>query len=273
MLYKVEATNRRGSVLPLILDDETDGIIVNDIDGLEPVKATISSSSFAQQDGTQYHSSRRESRNIKIKLDLEPDFVLTSVEDLRNQLYDFFMPKTEVRLRFFMTNGLTVDISGRIEDFVSPLFAKEPTADISIICFDPDFVSLTPVVINGLTTSTTDEILVPYPGTVETGILFTLNVDRPLADFTIYHRAPNDTIRSLDFAASLVAGDVLTISTVQGDKRVVLTRSGTDSSLLYGKSPQSGWTELEKGDNYLRIYATGAGIPFTVSFTPRYGGL
>jgi hypothetical protein len=77
----------------------------------------------------------------------------------------------------------------------------------------------------------------------------------------------------MDFAGSLVSGDVLTISTVSGNKYVTLKRASVVSSLLYGISPTSKWLEFLPGDNYIRVYATGATIPYTITYTKRYGGL
>lgn len=272
MLVKVEVRTRQGNLLSLPLEDISDGIIVGDIEGLDPVKATLVSSSFAGLDGQQYQSSRRDLRNIRIKLDLDPDPTDT-VRDLRNRLYGFFMPKSEVDLRFYMEDGLTVNISGRVESFEAQLFTAEPAADISIICFDPDFQGLAPVVISGNTVSTNAEFLINYEGTVETGIEFTLLPNRTLTEFAIYHRAPDDTMRILEFAAPLAVGDMLNISTVSGSKGATLLRTGTSTSVLYGISPQSNWTELASGPNYFTVYAVGAAIPFQIKYVNKYGGL
>lgn len=273
MLWKVEVRNAAGALLSLELQDITDGIVLEDVDGLGPVKATIVSSSFAQQDGEQYHSSRREKRNITLKLSFRPDYGTTTVRALRHQMYRFFMTKTPVSLRFYDTEGPEVDISGRIEDCDPTIFAKEPGMDVSILCFDPDFVDLDTVTLSGNTTATTTETLVEYDGTVETGVVFTLNVNRTITEFTIYHRPPDGTLRSMDIAAPMVTGDVLKISTVPGDKYATLTRTGSSSSALDYVSPQANWMELVQGDNHIRIYAEGAAIPYTIEYNTRYGGL
>lgn len=274
MLDTIEVRTAQGTLLALSLADVLSGLIVENVDGLDPVKATVVSSSFAGVDGTQYQSSRREDRNIVIRVGLEPDYVTTTVRDLRNRLYDFFMPKSPVDLRFYDSSGFAVDISGVVETCETALFTKEPAVDISIICFDPDFIQPSPLGgFSGMSTSGTTETLVTYEGTVETGVNFVLNVDRPLTEFTIYHRPPDGKLRTLDFAASMVAGDVLTISTVSGTKGATLTRAGSDSSILRGISPQSNWIELMRGDNYFRVYALGASIPFEITYVNRYGGL
>ncbi len=224
-------------------------------------------------DGQQYQSARRDARNIVIKLDLEPDYSAESVYDLRKRAYAYFMPKSAVSLRFFMDNGLTVDIPARVESCEPIIFTDKPMLDISLMCFDPDFLALTSTTVTGNTTSSSTVQTVNYPGEVEAGIKFQLNVNRTLTEFTIYNTTPDGEIQSLDFAASLVSGDVVKISTVTGDKGATLTRSGVESSILYGVSPQSKWIELVTGANQLRIYATGAAIPWSIDYKSRYGGL
>lgn len=279
MLTKVEARTRQGDLLSLPLEDDTSGYLVLPIEGLGPVKATLVSSSFAQQDGEQYHSSRRETRNIKLKLELSPDPATETVGQLRRKLYNFFMPKTEVTLRFYDEEDgavLEANITGRVESCDPDLFTQEPTVDISIVCFDPDFVEIVPEVVSGGTTSGTTPILINYVGTVETGIELTLNVNRSLSEFTVYHVPPNDSIRTLEFDnVPLVAGDVLKISTVSGAKGATLTRAGVTSSVLYGVSPQSNWLELTPGENAIRVYhgASGAAIPLAIEYINKYGGL
>ena len=273
MIQTVQARTPAGALLTLPLRDASEGLAIKEIQGLEPVKATIVTSSFAGSDGSQYQSSRREERNTKLILDLEPDYITTSVEDLRDRLYGFFMTKRRVSLGFTLSSGLFVEIWGRVESFDAPLFTDEPRATISLMHMDPDFINPVADVVAGNTTDLTTESDVAYAGTVETGIKFTLNVDRTLTAFTIYHRTPDDDIRTLDFAAPLAAGDVLEISTVPGSKYATLTRGGTESSILYGVAPYANWIALEPGTNYLRVYAEGAAVPYTIEYNARYGGL
>lgn len=277
MMTKVEARNLAGTLLTLLLDDVTNGYIVEDIDGLDPVKATLVSSSYAKKDGVQYQSARREARYINLKIGIEPsDYEFQNVRGLRNALYGWFMPKSKVNLRFYDTSLLVVDINGVVESFESKLFAKEPYVNITVMCEDPDFIEVepdNPVELSGNTVADSTEFFIQYKGTVDTGFVFELNLNRSLTDFTIYHRPPDGSSRALDFSASLISGDVLTISTVSGDKYVTLTRSGVTSSLLYGRSPESDWITLQPGFNYLRVYATGSPIPFDITYINRYGGL
>lgn len=273
MLVKVEVRTRQGTLLSLPLGDDSSGFRVSEIEGLDPVKATLVSSGFAGLDGEQYQSSRRETRNIKIQLELDPDPTTDTVRSLRSRLYNFFMPKSEVSLRFFMEDGLEVDIVGIVETCETAMFTAEPAVDISIICFDPDFIDPTLVQQTGMTTADTLPRDIDYDGTVNTGIKFVLLVDRSVSQFTIYHTTPSDEVKTLDFSASLISGDWLLIDTIPGEKQATLIRSGVTSSVLYAISPQSTWIELEPGLNKIKVEATGTGIPLTVEHYNRYGGL
>jgi hypothetical protein len=273
MLTKVEARNRLGALLAFQLDDVSSGFVVSDIEGLDPVKATLASSSFASLEGARFQSGKRETRNIKLTIELKPNFTFDTVRDLRSRLYGFFMPKTEVNLQFYDSDGLEVDIWGRVESCETPLFSKEPEVAISIICYDPDFIDEQSVELAGATTDDETEMLIDYEGTVETGIVLTLHVDRSIGEFTIYHRPPDGTLRSFDFSALLFDTDVVEISTVPGDKYVTLTRDSVESFLLRAVLPQSDWIQLLPGENYLRVYCEGTSMPFELTYTPRYGGL
>lgn len=276
MLNQIEVVNRSGASLRMPFESVDNGLGVTEIEGLDPTKATLVSSGFAGRDGALYHSSKRDPRNLVLHLDLVPDFEETTARSLRNQLYRFFMPKTEVTLRFYDSLGSYVQVIGRVESFEAPLFAQEPMAHISIMCFDPDFVDPNPTTKPGFTVVSTDQtqVVVPYLGSVEAGFLFTLNLDRALNGFTVDQRTPSGSTYSMAFAAALQAGDKLVISTISGSRGVSLTRGSNISSLLWGLSPQAKWLELEgPGDNLIRVSASAAGVPWTIQYVNRYGGL
>lgn len=277
MLTKLDVTTKQGALLDLPFDDQSNGYLVKEIEGLEPVKATLVSSSFANMDGEQYHSSRRESRNIVLKLGLEPGFIAGSARDLRTNLYKFFMPKTTATLRFYDEDLGFVDIEGRVESFDCPLFTKEPEATISLMCYDPDFYE--PEQINFGGNSTWGDIVedeLEYTGTIETGFTFQIAVDFELPNgLTIFHRAPDNSFSSMEFDKPLSAGDVLNISTVSGAKGATLSNDLGTNSILWGITQQSNWINLFPGTNYIRVYVEeeGAVIPYTIQYTNKHGGL
>jgi hypothetical protein len=268
MLVRVEVRTPQGTLLNLPLEDVSDGLFIEEIEGLDPVKATLVSSSFANVDGEQNHSSRREARDIKLKVGLETNYATNTVRSLRSLLYSYFMPKSTVFLRFV----------GTVETFETPIFTKEPQADISVRCFNPDFVVPSPTVLELVTVDGTEEnegwLDIDYDGTVETGIVIELSLNRVENLITVYNQSPSSGLRQLDFSAPLAVGDTLRLSTVSGAKSATLTRVGTITSVLYGVDPQSAWLTLEQGINRFRVYATGTpAIPYTLEYLTRYGGL
>lgn len=272
MLTQVDIFTRRGATLSLPFSGE-DILTVDKIEGLGPVKSTLVTSSFAGMDGEQHHASRRISRNIKLSLGFDPSNTEMSFEALRDELYSILMPKFEVRLRFYRHTGFYVDIIGIVESLEPDVFVEEPTLELSIMCFKPDFLDPNPKTIDGMTASSMESVDIDYEGTVETGIEFKLFPNRALSSFTIYHIPPGEVLRQLDFTVPLQNQDELTISTTRGSKYAILKRAGVETSVVYGVPPQSKWTELLPGPNELFIMAPGPPIPWTLTRTDRYGGL
>jgi hypothetical protein len=278
MLNKVEITNNQGVVLELPIGEPYMGYLVQSIDGLDPVKANLVTSSFANEDGEEYHTSRRGARDLIFDIKLEPDYSTGSAWELRQDLYDFFMPKSEVNIRFYVDAFGYVDISGIVEDFKCPMFVKEPEAKAQIRCVKSDFIHPDPITFNGVTTWTDIiEAEIDYDGTIETGLAFQIIADRSLPEgLTIFHRGPDGSFNILEFTEPLSAGDQLDISTVSGAKGATLTNdvSGTDS-ILFGVTPQSAWINLFPGKNYIRVFVDveGAAIPYTLTYTKKRGGL
>lgn len=273
MLERVEIRTDQGLLLNLPLQDVSGGFQVEDITNLGPVTANHVASSFAKLKGARYQGSKQVTRNPVFTLGLKPTAAGVSVETLRNKLYQYFMTGRNVHMRFVKTGGFVVDISGVVEECDCPLFVKEPKATISVICYDPDFIASTETVISGVTTSGTDEMLVEYNGTIETGVELELIVDRPVTSFSIFNTPPNELPEELEFAGALAAGDVLSIRTHPGAKTAFLDRGGAISSYLYGVTPTSDWLQLKPGENSIRWLTTGDPMIYNLRFRKRYGGL
>lgn len=273
MLVKFDVTTRRGSVLTLEMEESENPIQVVDIEGLNPVNATLVSTSYAGLDGDQFQSARRGPRNIKIKLELDPDFETDTYTSLRQRLYSYFMPKSEIKLRFYMSSGLYVDITGHVESHDGPLFDQDPGVEISIMCFQPDFIDPRMITLSGVSVEDTTNTSIDYPGNVEAGTVLTLTINRALSDFSLYNLSEGDRLDQLDFAGELLAGDLLVISSLRGAKGITLTRAGASRSYLYGRTAQSGWIEFYEGINEFRMHAEGDPIPYQLEYMVRYGGL
>lgn len=272
MFSKMEARNTQGDLLTLQLGDTLTGINLLDITGLDPVKATFASSSYANRPGAAYQSSRRDTRNIVLKLQLDPDPETSTVRALRQTVYNFFQSENEANLTFYFDDSSDpVVIDGRVEDCSAPMFVQDSIVTVSILCFDPDFRDPNPVTVTGVGDSS--NILVAYDGTSPNGFIFTININSDVSEFNIYYTGPAGDTSTFEFAASLLAGDVVTINTIQGSKSANLLRAGVTSSVLYGVSPQTIWQQLTKGDNYFQVWAEGTAFPVSFEYTKLFGGL
>ena len=273
VLNKVDVTNSRGNVLSLFMEENDGGYQIADVDGLDPVKATLVSNSYAGTDGENFQSAKIPARNIKFEIDLDPDFNPKTYTDLRRDLYTFFMPKSRITMRFFLTSGLYLDIVGIVEEFSSPLFEEDPNVEISIMCYQPDFIDTRMITVEGHTVSSLINTEIDYPGTVQSGTVLTLHANRSVSEFTIYSSDEGGNLFQLDFTGDLISGDELVISSLRGNKGITLTRATVSSSFLYGRSPQSSWIEFMEGLNQFRVYAEGDPIPYDLEYVVRYGGL
>lgn len=273
MLKQMDVLTRRGTLLSFDMFENNSGYQIAEVEGLDPVKATLVSSSYAGRDGAQFQSAARGPRNLKIKLDLQPDGDLHTYTSLRQQLYSFFMPKSEIKMRFFKTSGLYLDIVGVVEDVTAPMFSDDPDVEVLVTCFEPDLLDPRTVLLAGSTVATGTNTAINYPGTVEAGTVLTLNINRNLSDFTVYNTGEDGILQKLDFSGTLLNGDQLIISSVSGAKGITLIRSGTTSSYLYGRTAQSSWITLSEGINNFRVYTPGDPIPYQLQYTVRYGAL
>lgn len=270
-LTKLEISNPAGDILSLPIADYSNGYLINDVEGLGPVKATLTSSSMAQVDGAQPQSSRRDIRNITFKVELKPNYVDTSIDGLRSALYDYFLPKAVVGINLYRDGILWGVTTGTVESFDNPMFTQKAEMNGSIVCADPDFYGPSVVSVSGSTVSTSTTQTITYPGTIEAGIIFTLNVNRTIAGFSLYNTKPDGTSQIFNVTVPFVNGDVVVIKSIPRQKSIILTHSGTPVSVLYGVDPSSSWISLAKGNNSFRAAVSGAAIPYTVQYTPKYG--
>lgn len=272
MLHKLDITNRRSMTLSLSMFENESGYQIADIEGLDPVKANLVSTSYAKQNGEQYQGSTRGARDVKIFIDLQPDGESTFTS-LREGLYTYFMTQSEVRLRFHKESGLFVDLVGVVETHSSPSFKEDPQVTISIHCHQPDFLDPRVVIREGSSVDGSTNTAIVYPGNLEASTILRLFINRELEDFTVYNTPEDGILRQLDFSGALLDGDELIISSIRNAKGITLIRSSVTSSFLWGRTPQSAWIELFEGVNQFRVYASGDPIPYELEYVVRYGGI
>lgn len=274
---KIEIRTTFGKLLTLRMQNSQNGLYIKELDGLDPTKSNIVTTSFAKRDGTQRQASRRESRDLKIKLGFDPDFNTTTVDSLRQQLYRFFMTKMIVDVRYYLLSGLVVEVTGEVETFDSPRMVQDPEATIGIYCFESDFREAVPRIVEHVSTDGSETGSGPgvldYRGSVETGFVFRMAATRNWEEFTFINETEDGMIRQLEFSEPMLAGDILEISTVTGEKGAWRTRGALRTSILNGVSPYSDWVNFFPGENKLSLVMEGAPESFTIEYSEKYGGI
>lgn len=136
MIKSLTVTNDLGESLTITLSEAVPahGLLITDIDGLGPVKATINKTDLASDDGSIVNSTRIGNRTITLTL----RFLETNVEDSRQLTYKYFPIKRQIRL-LFETDNRYAYCDGYVESNEPDIFNKAETTKISIVCSDPNF--------------------------------------------------------------------------------------------------------------------------------------
>ena len=258
------------------------------IQGLTPTATTINTSIAGNIDGSFFNSARAEARNIVITVDLRGD-----IEGNRQRLYTLFPRKKEITL-YFKNKNRDVKINGWVETLEADLFVQREQVQISIICPRPYFQGINspvnlvddvqalfewPFSISAddpveISTESTTPIYTYYnAGDIETGAVFTFSFGGAVTGLTLTNYT---TQAYIGINYSFSAGDVLTVSTIQGALFAKLTHNGAEQNMLNYLISGSTWVKLAVGTNEL-IYTvtTGDDSDVICSFTAPtlFGGV
>lgn len=240
------------------------------IEGLTPTATTINTSIAGTIDGSFFNSCRTESRNIVATIILRGD-----IEGNRQRLYRIFPRKIPVTV-YFANKNRDVKIEGYVESIEGDLFSKQEQMQISILCPRPYFEDVNtetnvigevqslfewpfsiseddPIEISSETTT----FIYTYEnkGDVETGAVFTFQILGSITNLTLTNFT---TEMYIGFNYEFSAGDVVTVSTIQGKLSAKLVRNGEETNLINYLQSGSTWVKLAIGDNEL-IYQVSSG--------------
>ncbi len=273
MLTGVDITGPQGDTLQLSLTNPN-GYLVKEIEGLDPVAASLTSSSMAQVDGAQPQNARRDIRNVTMKLGLRPNYDSSTVQSLRSDLYSYLRPKQYVILSFYLDGNVYAITQGQVESVENSIFTQDPEVNISVLCYDPDLYAPNSQLVSSHTQADNiTTVTIPYEGSADAGFIFELNVDRGISSFSIVNITPDNVRRELQIVGSFSPGDLVTINTIPRQKAITLTRSGVTTSVLSSLSSVSQWPVFQTGDNLFAAYTDGLGIPYDVIYTPKFEGI
>lgn len=277
MIKSVTITNYIGDSLKLELSDPWEtGVAIQDITGLGPVKANMNFTKLVTSDGGLFNSARLNNRNIVFKFRVFGGRSC-SVEDSRMILYNLFIVKKQVRL-IFETDNRHVYIDGYVESNQPVIFSNKETLQVSVICPDPFFKSMTPLHMQFhgnepafefefSNESLTDPLLIMseiknaayrniyYDGDEETGMKITLDLTGDIKDFTIYNIDTNEKMKLNDaslehiIGTRFIAGDTIILNTINKKKGLKLIRGSKEYNILNILDKNVDWLKLRKGNN------------------------
>ena len=282
MITNVKAFSswRSAPLLPLSGSNraETDLIQIRNITGLDPVKASVNTSPYGSVDGASFVGTSVLTRNIVLTLHPNPDWDNWTHETLRQLIYSYFMPKRPTRLVFVREDMTDVEILGYVESVTANMFSKDPEFLVSIICPDPYFVSVDPIVITGQAVRTGGAaVIVDYKGTIETGMgvkVTALTAPNP-TDIGIQIGDPKLTY----FATYASVDDTMyfEMSSIPMRKYVqnVNIGSGIITNLLSKVHIQEGsaWPSLQPGENEFTVVTDQGEQDWELTYFERFGGL
>ena len=281
MIKCITVTNYLGDSLTLeLMRPEKSGFIIKEIEGLGPAEADINTTEMATNDGARFNSSRVNSRNITLELQFLP---MPTIEDTRHLSYKYFPTKREVTLAVETDNRISY-VVGYVESNEPDIFSENEGCQISIICPNPYFQSVTQKItmFSGVVprfkfpfsnNSTTKKLIkmgdivtkqyetVHYTGDAETGVTIVINALGTVGTIRIYNINTREKleINSERLAAltgsGLVASDQITICTIHGQKSIKLLRAGVETNILNCLDRDADWFQLSKGDNIFAYVA------------------
>ncbi len=283
MIQSVTITNESNESLTIKLTESEpeSGLIIMSITGIGATKADINTTAMAITDGSVYNSSRGTERNIVMTLLFT---YADSIEETRHRAYQYFPTKKKVSIRFDTDERSSV-ISGYVESNEPEIFNKKESAQISIICPDPYFYSLSDndTVFSGIEAmfefafendSLTEPLLefgevmrnrernIYYDGDADIGVTITIHATGDVGDFTIYNVGTREYMRfSVEKLRAITGrgfgnGDDIIINTKRGEKSVQLLRAGVYRNVLNCLDRDSKWLQLKKGNNVVAFQAT-----------------
>lgn len=285
MIKSITVTNHLGESIKMeLLNPESSGFIIEDIDGLGPAKANINFTTLATIDGAIDNSARLDYRNIVLSLKFLEH---PTIEDTRLLSYKYFPIKRNITF-LIETDRRICETVGRVESNIPKIFSDMEGCQISIMCPDPYFYSagdnrfvqtvfygveptfefpfsnesLTQKLIEFGDIRREGERVVYYDGDAEVGIIIRIYALGPLKGIVLYDLTTRQTLSINDekleklIGSEIEAGDEIVINTNRGKKGISLIRRGVETNILNTLDSPISWFQISKGDNVFAYRTT-----------------
>lgn len=285
MIKSITVTNYVGDSITIKLrEPETTGFLISSITGLGPAKAEINTTDISAMDGSMFNSARMSQRNIVLGIVFTNTYEKESIEDLRLKSYKYFPLKKKLELLIETDNRL-VKTMGYVESNEPNIFSSMENTQISIICPDPYFYdaganqetefysveplfefpfsneSLTKNLIEFSRMKNAAEGNIHYLGDADIGMTIYIHAIGPATNVYIHNLGTLesmkiDTTKLKTLTGSgIIERDEIIITTVKGEKNIVLVREGKIINILNCLDRNVCWLGLTKGDNVFAFTA------------------
>lgn len=288
-------TCKRGDMAVSFGEQPESPYFLTDADGLYEAEVDVSVSENTFDDGGIYQSSRIKKRNIVLTIqDRGTDDHIA----VRDALLNLFLPKNRGRLTIKENDGDSESekvIDYYTEKVISDGKNSSRTFTISLICPDPYFYDPYDKCVQmanyaamftfqhsflsageefGSRSKTKSKNLRNITGADAIGLTIDFGINGAVTNPSVTRVESGETIKigTDTKPLSLVYGDVLTVTTGNGNKHVYLTRSGARKEINQYLSADSSFFELHQGSNTIGYDAEigVSNIEVTVSYRMRY---
>jgi hypothetical protein len=163
-----------------------------------------------------------------------------------------------------------------VESVAANPFSKDPEILVSIICPDPYFTAVDPIVITGQTVRAGGStVVVPYDGSVESGLIIRVTYTSGTNPTNIGIQLGNPAISYFNVDATVNNILYFELSSIPLQKYVqnVNIGSGVIDNLLSNVEDGSTWSVLQPGDNDFSVITDQGIQDWELTFYERFGGL
>jgi len=291
MIKSFTIINHLGESINLdIRRPEQSGFLITSVAGLTPTNATINTTDNSYSDGTLINSVKKEQRNIVFNITFVDTENKESIETVRQKCYKYFQVAHKITI-LVDTDYRTYKIKGVVETNEIDIFSQQEGSQISIICPDPYFNSLT---YNSLMMAAIQPRF-KFPFKIQTQFKFAERrmsvIDNfindssvevyPIIEFLAKTELTNPSIMNINtyekakINITLTAGDKVVIDTRKGQKSIILYSGNILANIFNYKDSSFRFFKLHVGDNYLKYDAdiNPTGLQTTVKWESLYGGV
>ena len=271
-MFTLEVENKYGKKLKLTQNESN--YQIDNIEGLTPPTAELTTNTVANMHGERLKNSRLEMRELVLSIKINGE-----VEKNRIALYDFFNSGDYCKI-YYKNGSRNVYCEGYCENFESELFEMNQTVQISVICPDPFWKSALTIyadiskVFGGFTFpfaieedgiefasyELSRETLIYNQSESECGMIVRVISDTDNVSNFIFWNVKTNKFMKIN--ATLNMGDELVINTKKGEKSVLLNGQN-----IIGKvEKDSTWLQLQSGANYFSYSSDNLSNHLTVMF-------